>query len=60
MPKRVNADVVCIAPRKWEITEDKWIEVMEEYKRTGRCVRPMRIKEMFPEDFSEYRILVEP
>lgn len=53
MPKVVSNDVVCIPPMRWEITENKWEIVVSEWQKTGRCVRPMRIKEMFPDDFKK-------
>lgn len=59
MSKAVTPDVVCIPPRKWEITEHKWEIVLAEYKKLGRCVRPLRIKEMFPEDFKKYEIVID-
>ena len=59
MPRVVSPDVVCIPPRKWEITENKWEIILSEWKKTGLCVRPMKIKEMFPEDFKKYELIIE-
>jgi hypothetical protein len=44
-------DGVFKAPRGFFCGEREWRMLVEEYERTGRFVKPARVKEMFPEQY---------
>jgi len=43
---------VFVAPKGWVAGEEEISAVVEEWKQTGKAVKPMRIKAMFPEQFN--------
>jgi hypothetical protein len=47
------SDAVFKAPKGFFCGEAEWMALVEEWKRTGRYVRPDRVKEMFPEQYPE-------
>jgi hypothetical protein len=55
----IDPDVICIAPWRFKITEMKWNMIVEEWKRSGECVRQGKVRTMFPEDFKKYELVIE-
>jgi hypothetical protein len=45
------SEYVFIAPRRFQCGEAEWKLIYEEWVKTGKVVRPTRIKAMFPEQF---------
>jgi hypothetical protein len=44
-------DKIFKAPKGFEVGETEWMVLVEEWKQTGKMVKPMRIKALFPEQF---------
>ena len=44
-------EAIFKAPKGFYCGEEEWAVLVEEWKKTGKYVRPARVKEMFPEQF---------
>jgi len=46
-------DVICRCPRKFQLTEEVWIRLIERWKETGKTIGAQEVKAMFPEQFEK-------
>ena len=52
-------DVIFKAPKSMYVTEEAWMKLVEEWKRTGKMIRPMEVKRLCPECFAEFNETAE-
>ena len=45
-------DALVKFPKGFVCGEAEWMEIVEEWKREGKFITPMKVKTMFPEQFS--------
>lgn len=44
-------EAIFKAPKGFYCGEEEWVVLVEEWKNTGKYVKPARVKELFPEQF---------
>ena len=49
----VMDEYIFKAPKGFFVGEDEWMKLVEEWKETGKMIRPARVKEMFPEQWEK-------
>ena len=46
-------EVICRCPRKFQLTEEGWIKLLNRWKETGKTIGAQEVREMFPEQYEK-------